>query len=188
MNKTNRYKIILIDSIIILLAIVNAVFIYNNVVNKGLKITLIVGTVILVILYFLFVVTKNLGKPLEPRAQENNTHKSPLTVIALIGEEGQVIKEWDLMNRVTMLIGRSTKKQEVDIDLTSCTYASLVEHEHAILNFAAEKWYIEDLYSKNGISIQKEGDKIKYKLSQDRPCQISKGDIIYIGKTKLLVK
>lgn len=179
---------IVVDSIVVVLAIVNIVFIAINVESEGLKALLITGIISLLVVYFFVVVLQKTKHPQQVGGQLKTVQQKPLASIMLIGDEGQMIKEWDLMNQVTMLIGRSTKKQAVDIDLTNCTYASLVEPEHATLNFAAEKWYIEDLYSKNGVSIQKAGDAKKYKLSQDRPCQIGKGDTIYIAKTKLLVK
>lgn len=114
--------------------------------------------------------------------------EDPIYSIALLNEELEVIREWDVYNKIGLTIGRNTKEEAVDIDLSDCTYASLVDTQHAVLNFAVGKWHIEDLYSTNGISIQKIEDSTTYKLSQDRPCQIARGDKLIIGKTQLLVR
>lgn len=41
--------------------------------------------------------------------------------------------------------------------------------EHAVLNFFNGAWYIEDISSKNGVSIRKSDGK-KYKISYGKPC------------------
>lgn len=55
---------------------------------------------------------------------------------------------------------------------------------NAVLNYTAGQWYIEDLDSTNGIRIQKPDGRI-YEVSRTQPCQVEKGDILFIGLTRL---
>jgi pSer/pThr/pTyr-binding forkhead associated (FHA) protein len=80
------------------------------------------------------------------------------------------------------------RENQVDINLASSTYASMVDVEHAVLNYTGGSWYVEDLASKNGISVQSSKDGRKYKLAPDQPCKLDAGDIIYIGLARLLIR
>lgn len=108
--------------------------------------------------------------------------------IALINEENEIIREWQLWQKVAMVIGKETSSNYVDIDLKDSIYSSLIEDEHAVLNYAGGTWYVEDLCSENGIAIKKIDDGIQYRAVKNIPCRIKKGDILFIGKTKLLLK
>ncbi|MCY6355728.1 FHA domain-containing protein [Clostridium sp. ZS2-4] len=110
-----------------------------------------------------------------------------INTIALVNEDNQIIKEWSVSEKISMLIGKSTVDNEVDIDLSGSIYSTLIEEQHAVLNYAGGTWYIEDLCSNNGVSIQKTEDGMQYKLVKYSPCSITKGDILFIAKTKLLL-
>ena len=116
-----------------------------------------------------------------------HTHHA-ITELALLNEEDRVIKTWELTGRVSLLIGRENGIQDVDIDLEESAYSALVDYQHAVLNYAMENWFIEDLSSNNGVRIQKRQDGQCYKLAKDKPCKLLKGDIILIANTKLLVR
>jgi pSer/pThr/pTyr-binding forkhead associated (FHA) protein len=64
----------------------------------------------------------------------------------------------------------------------------MIDIEHAVLNYADNHWYIEDLGSKNGVVLQKKADGRKYKLAADQPCKLDQGDVIIVGLTKLLAR
>lgn len=121
------------------------------------------------------------------KASDEKENNIKINSIALINEENKIIKEWDILNEISLVVGRGTKAKEVDIDLDMSIHSSLIDNEHAVLNFASNNWYIEDLHSKNGIKIQKDDDYV-YKISKDKPCILEKGDIVFIGKTKLLIQ
>ena len=78
-------------------------------------------------------------------------------------------------------------ENQVNINLANPTYAGTVDVEHAVLNYSAGSWYVEDLNSKNGVSVQK-GDKRKYKLAPGHPCLLARGDILYIGLVRLMIR
>lgn len=64
----------------------------------------------------------------------------------------------------------------------------MVDRQHAVLNYAAGQWYIEDLGSRNGVRIQDAKDGKLYQVSKEHPCRINAGDIIFIGNTRLRAK
>lgn len=49
--------------------------------------------------------------------------------------------------------GTSTRKMW-NINLQNTEYGGMVDRQHAVLNYAAGQWYIEDLGSRNGVRIQ----------------------------------
>ena len=106
--------------------------------------------------------------------------------LILIDEQNKPVKSWDMTGRTAMLIGRSGGEEDVDVDLEDCTYSSFIDFLHAVLNFAQDEWYVEDLGSQNGIKIRKVVDGECYKV-MGRPCRVEAGDILYIANTRLLL-
>ena len=114
---------------------------------------------------------------------------TPVSKLCLLDEANGRIKEWPLINRVSLVIGRDdTGHRDVDIDLADVQYASLISEQHAVLNYACSEWFIEELHTENGVRLQKSGDSTPYKLSKKAPCRLSAGDIIHIAHTRLLVQ
>ena len=79
------------------------------------------------------------------------------------------------------------KKVVYKTDIPLDSNARTKDVEHAVLNYSAGSWYVEDLNSKNGVSVQK-GDKRKYKLAPGHPCLLARGDILYIGLVRLMIR
>jgi len=154
------------------------VLIYTTIESQEIKTILITGLVIIGIIFFIKIV-EGIDKPYDA-----NSIKS----IVLVNEDNQIIKEWNLSEKVSMIIGKSNKENKVDIDLSESIYSNLIDYEHAVLNYAGGEWYIEDLCSVNGISIEKKEDNIVYKVAKYSPCTIKKGDILFVGKIKLLLR
>jgi pSer/pThr/pTyr-binding forkhead associated (FHA) protein len=88
---------------------------------------------------------------------------------------------------MSFLIGRNTKDNEVDIDLSEAEYSELVSRQHAVLNFAEGRWYIEDIGSSYGSGLKKV-DEEKFKMDLERLYEINSGDTLYIANTKIMVK
>jgi hypothetical protein len=114
--------------------------------------------------------------------------KSNISRIELVNEENEIIRTWDIGERVSFIIGKNGKSNDVFVDLSCSIYSKFIEDNHAVLNFASGTWYIEDLSEESGISIQKADDDIKYRIVKDAPCELKRGDILYISKVKLLLK
>jgi len=110
--------------------------------------------------------------------------------LILLNENNEEMNSWDIFGKTAIVIGRDEGniENDVTIDLSKVTYAGFIEVEHAVLNYVGEHWYIEDLHSTNGVRVEKRGESRAYKLATDKPCLLESGDIIYIGRTKLLIQ
>lgn len=113
---------------------------------------------------------------------------SEINQLILVDEDGNYKKEWNINGKISLLIGKNTKNNEVDIDLANTDYSYLISKQHAVLNFATNNWYIEDIGSSNGVGIKKLNDNVKRKLFKDVPYKLDSGDTIYIANTQLIIK
>ena len=144
------------------------------------------GTIIVIAITFGIVCFVNLYKRLHK--EEIMQDKSNINSIELVNEDNEIIRKWSIGEKTSFIIGKSGMEGDVFIDLNSSIYSTLIENNHAVLNYATGKWYIEDLSSKRGVSIQKIDDGKKYRIVRDTPCELRRGDIIFISKVKLLLK
>lgn len=125
----------------------------------------------------------------ESRKKAENGLKAPagaLTELVLLGEEDKRVASWDIYGKNGLVIGRDVGENQVSVNLENTAYASMIDIEHAVLNYSGDCWYIEDISEKNGVSIRKR-DGRKYKLSYGKPCRLESGDIIYIALTRLMI-
>ena len=113
------------------------------------------------------------------------SHTTAISQISLLNKNGEIISSWELYGKTSAIIGKDIGENLVDINLNDTPYAAMIEVEHAVLNYAGGNWYIEDLDSQNGISIQKVGQDKAYKLSALQPCKLDFGDIVFIGVCQL---
>lgn len=109
------------------------------------------------------------------------------TELALLNEEGGDLALWDIYGKNGIVIGRDVGENQVTVNLDHTEYASMIDVEHAVLNYTRDAWYVEDVSSKNGVSVQK-SDGRKYKLTYGKPCRLEQGDIIYIGLARLRLR
>ena len=117
--------------------------------------------------------------------EDNNN--GGISKLILLSEDGRSLKTWNIAGKVSVLIGRNTKDNEVDIDLSDAEYSELVSRQHAVLNFSKNKWYIEDVGSSYGSGLKKV-DEEKFKLESETLYEVNSGDTLYIANTKILVK
>ena len=177
------------------LSIICIAFLYINDFKLKVLITLI-NIAISIIFFYLSIfkdTEENQYITVNNKIRTNFNTLNSLSTINLLNEQGSIIKSWDLYGKTSLIIGKDKKNQYndvtlVDINLNDCVYATLIDVEHAVLNYSNGCWYIEDLHSKNGISIKKQTENKKYKLSPEQPYKLEKGDIIYLGLTELLVE
>ena len=109
-----------------------------------------------------------------------------LTELVLLGEDGTRLASWNIYGKNGVVIGRDIGENHVTVNLNNVTYASMIDIEHAVLNYSGDSWYIEDVSEKNGISIEKIDGK-KYKIAYGKPCKLERGDIIHIALTRLQI-
>lgn len=112
--------------------------------------------------------------------------KTP-TELVLLNEEQEKIASWYIYGKNGIVIGRDVGENQVTVNLDHTEYASMIDVEHAVLNYAKDAWYVEDISSKNGISVQK-SDGRKYKIAYGKPCRLEQGDIIFIGLARLQIQ
>lgn len=119
-------------------------------------------------------------------SERDRVPRKTLTEVVLLNENAERLTSWNIYGKNGLVIGRDIGENQVDINLDQTTYASMIDIEHAVLNFSGNDWYVEDISVKNGVSIQKTDGK-KYKLAYGKPCKLERGDIIYIALTRLQI-
>lgn len=183
-----KRRIIDLAGICVCLAIAAVILLYPDQV-RGWGIVLLAAGGLAIVFLFLAVHDKEDRKETVGRTGFGLPSESELlTEVSLLSEEDTKLMSWDLYGKTALVIGRDVKENQVDIDLGNSPYASMVEVEHAVLNFSAGNWYVEDLGSSNGISVKKADDGRLYKLSADTPCRIERGDCLYVGLNRLLLQ
>lgn len=113
--------------------------------------------------------------------------KKHITKIMLINEERQSLKEWDIFGKTGLVIGKSTEKDPVDIDLSDTAFVQMISKQHAVLNYTGRNWCIDDIDSKNGTLVQKANQSEMLNLKSIGTVELGVGDTIYIAKTTLQV-
>lgn len=111
-----------------------------------------------------------------------------LSKLILKDDDGKFIKSWEMNGKTSLLIGKKTKNNEIDIDLSDTVYASLVSREHAVLNYTGKQWYFEDIGSSNGSGIKRKSDGKKFKVEEGKAYRVYNGDTIYIANTQIIAK
>lgn len=136
-------------------------------------------------LFFILAIVDRDRKGSPRRRRGRNRHsRGGIHVLVLLDEEDRAVAEWNIAGKTSLLIGRDTRREDVDINLANTAFGGMVDRQHAVLNYTAGQWYIEDLDSTNGIRIQKPDGRL-YEVSKTQPCQVEKGDILFIGLTRL---
>lgn len=120
-----------------------------------------------------------------PDLRNKKTRKSShITGLVLLNDENETIANWDLYEKTSLIIGIDEGENQVDVNLAESVYASTLEVEHAVLNYAGGQWYVEDLDSENGVSVVK-SDGQRYQLMAMKPCLLEKGDILFVSYVRL---
>ena len=125
---------------------------------------------------------------LERVKEIENLEKKQIEHIFLKDSEDYDMKIWKVGRATSLLIGKETPRNRVDIDVSEGIYSNLVSRAHGILNRVNGIWYYEDLGSQNGSGIERNLDKRKIKLKKNIPVKVESGDIIYLATTKILLK
>ena len=125
---------------------------------------------------------------LERVKEIEDLEKNQIEHIFLKDSEDYDMKIWKVGRATSLLIGKETPRNRVDIDVSEGIYSNLVSRAHGILNRVNGIWYYEDLGSQNGSGIERNLDKRKMKLKKNIPVKVESGDIIYLATTKILLK
>lgn len=180
MNKKRVMDIIIccISAAIIILC-------YTYIEQKNLSYLIYTVCGVIFLLFFVLAVADSERKV---QGGDSRNKNAMIQELALLDEEENEVSVWHIGGKTAVLIGRDAHKENVDINLQNTKYGGMVDCQHAVLNYAGNQWYIEDLNSKNGVQIQCARDRKIYNISQNHLCKINKGDILYIGNTRLKAK
>ena len=125
---------------------------------------------------------------LERVKEIEDLEKNQIEHIFLKDSEDYDMKIWKIGRATSLLMGKQSPRNRVDIDVSEGIYSNLVSRAHGILNRVNGIWYYEDLGSQNGSGIERSLDKRKIKLKKNIPVKVESGDIIYLATTKILLK
>lgn len=158
---------------------------YCYVEQETTRMSLCVMAGIAFCLFFILAIVDRDRKGSPRRQRGRNRHsRGGIHTLMLLDEDNSIVTEWNIAGKTSLLIGRDTHREDVDINLANTAFGGMIDRQHAVLNYAAGQWYIEDLDSTNGIRIQKPDGRI-YEVSKTQPCQVEKGDVLFIGLTRL---
>ncbi|WP_042160171.1 FHA domain-containing protein [Paenibacillus gorillae] len=179
-GKGGRSKGIIIIDILILITVIEALY-YAFFINTDEQVMWAAAIAALTALLIF------LGVKLSKRnGMKRKTE--PIAKLVLLDEEGERMKEWYINGETSLLIGKSSGRSEVDIDLSDAEYASIISPQHAVLNYAQGAWYVEDLDSRNGVGLRKFNRSAVTRLDNEQPYRLDAGDLLLIANTRLLVK
>ena len=189
-NSKRKYGIMsIIDNLV--WAVIGALFVVIAYLDSSIQIKIVYAVILFLFacayMWFIYIkVTKDLmvATPTE-LVRETDTH---IRKVFLLNEEHQILRKWNIEGKAGLLIGKSTKEQEVDIDLSDTALEALISNEHALLNYTNGNWFVEDYDSEQGTAVRKANQNELQYLNKSEPMQLGIGDYIYIGKTILQVK
>lgn len=161
-------------------------YLYVEQEDKRLIVYVIGGLFFLIFLVFAILDSEKKGER-RRRFRNKRFGRGGIHSLVLLDEEDQEIAEWNIAGKVSVLIGRDSYRDNVDINLVNTAFAGMVDRQHAVMNYTAGQWYIEDLDSTNGIRMQKK-DGMIYEVARGQPCLVEKGDVLIIGLTKLAAR
>lgn len=172
-------------------AIMSIAWIYME-KGKGRIWTLAASGAVMVLFLLLAVFEKSLSKRKYAGRGGRREGRLPgggqISRLILLSDEDTELMAWDMYGKTSLVIGRDVGENQVDVNLAASPYASMVDVEHAVLNYSGGEWYVEDVGSRNGIGIKKAQDGRTYRLSRDTPCRVEAGDILLVGMNRLLLR
>lgn len=172
-----------LDAAIIFSGLIAAVLAYYYAEDSSIRNVLLILLAAGAVFFFVLFVMDGKGS-----REYGITEDRSISEIVLLNEEDEEIATWDIFGKISIVLGKQARDNHVDIDLKNTAYAGTVDKEHAVMNYYAGSWFIEDLDSENGVKIEKGREKGTYKVSSREPCRLEKNDSFYLGLTKLRVQ
>lgn len=148
--------------------------------RTGWKICILIALFVYLCLYLRFL-------SFQEKKEAPKKHKY-ISSLALVGNDRQILKEWNIYGKTGLLIGKSKGEYQADIDLSATADAAFISNQHALLNYCYGHWYVEDAGSTNGLEIKKANQDTSFRLTERKPLRLDLGDIIRINETTLLLR
>jgi len=181
MNVKQKAAVIL-DILILAIAVVCAALTYTYLENARVKTAL----------YFLcFVSVVGIlaweGFCHRPPGKQKSFIQSAPASLVLLSERDRALRVWQLSGQVSLLVGKSRDEVQADVDLRSAEWNEVIDPAHLALNYVEGGWWAEDLSSRNGSIIVREGRDIA--LSPGWPVRLKIDDVILLaGGVRLAVR
>lgn len=107
--------------------------------------------------------------------------------LVLLNEEKKVIKNWMIIGKAGLVIGKTVGNNSVDVDLADLAVQETISVEHAVLNYSKGSWYIEDSDSEYGTAVRRSYENDIHYLNKSEQIKLEPQDYIYVGKAILQV-
>ena len=128
-------------------------------------------------------------KPMSVEKKEQyEKNRQTAKKVVLLNEEGTALMEWGLQRQTSLIIGKGSDKEPVDIDLSGSAVAQMISKQHAVLNYTEKGWYVDDIDSKNGTRVKKASQNAIMDVKLVGAIEVEPGDIIYIASTMLQIQ
>lgn len=177
----------MIEMVIFIVGVIVCVFSYFY-LSGTIRAISCIGSGILAVFFLILASTAEERMEREGELQEDIILPGEnITEVVLLNEDDEIIAAWEMYGKSSLVIGRDVGENQVTVNLSEAAFASMIDIEHAVLNYSGGQWYVEDLGSKNGISIIKSDGK-KYQLAPYKPCLVELGDVLYIAMTRLMFR
>lgn len=122
------------------------------------------------------------------KREQREKNRIPVSKVVLLNEEGRNLMEWNVQRKTSLIIGKSSEKEPVDIDLSGSAVAQMISKQHAVLNYTEKGWYVDDIDSKNGTRVKKATQNAIMDVRLVGAIEVEVGDIIYIANAMLQIQ
>ena len=102
-------------------------------------------------------------------------------VICLLGENDKTIQGWPLEGQIGLLIGKENPDYTCLIDLTDSSYSDYIDPIHMSLNYTDAGWWAQDLSTRGGSAIWRDGKEIF--LAPGHPVLLQCGDLLELSRS-----
>lgn len=186
--KEKKRVLLTIDILIMTIFLIFIVLAFLPSINWMIRVASGISILFFSIVYIV-IIKESKQKCIEiPELEEKAAKHLYISSLLLLNEDKSLLKEWNIYGKISLIIGRNLGEAKVDIDLSDVASAAMIAEEHAVMNYCNGHWYIENNCKESAIEIQKLDEAQKNILLEDEPCQLYRGDTIYICNVALLIK
>lgn len=121
--------------------------------------------------------------------RKNRSEKiSSVSRLVLVETCAENTKEWTLLEKNGILIGREDSTSSAELQLREETNMEHIALKHAVLNYSNGIWYLEALQNDCATGLRKNGKNTVYRVRAYLPYPLEAGDMIYVAHYKLAVR
>lgn len=171
---TKQMAGILLDLLIVAVAAVCAVLTYTYMEDGPAKTALYIYSGVSAVGVLLWEIFCH-----RPGMRQRAKKRTVPSSLILLGEHGRELRVWQMTGHVGLLLGKSREEIQADVDLSDSDWNEAIDPAHLALNYSDGGWWAQDLSSRNGSAILRQGKEIL--LSPGWPVRIKMDDIILLA-------